>query len=626
MLSLIERTRGALRQWYADRTLRQLAPRIPSRIARAQWAAMNASERGRMDYQTRVQQFAMASGGRPAMDVLALAQPAGWTPEMLAGIPQPDRRSTTYPVFAGLGHGRHPGLRRLPKPTPFNLRRFSEAPPCRRAINKIKNALLRLDWEVVPRDEELQPRLGRHVEIPLDVQQRIDAVTRALRFPNSDDTYLEVMTQLIEDVLVGGFGALEVQPWQGNALQPFRAWAVDGMSIRINMDWQSDDDPNPDRAFRYSQALAYGGGVITTHERVEFYDKELLYLRCDPRTNTPFGLGPTEVAFQNINAYLGHMDARERMESNDTPAFGLQLGEDMSKEDVEFFRAYWENQIEGMGKIPIIGGTKSPEVLQFRLRQMGTALDAWPNLILRMIANSFGLAPQTLGLERDVNRNTSDVLQSEEFADAVLPHAKLVEDGITQHCIWKVCEWDDLEFKFKVTVNDEKEASEIAINLFNSDIIQLNEAREKASIDPLPDTDPRGALTLSELRAQIQAQYAPPAPSPGLDPMGRMGMEEQPLAPEPLPPQSPQEPVQEAAEAGADAWMQEPVHAPPLGSLPSAYASAETDEYRRLITLSEQLRVALAASSSERVGIVVENDADFELLTQLIATHGNGHA
>src|SRR5690606_1447810 len=74
-----------------------------------------------------------------------------------AGITQPDRRSFTWPTWAGVG-GRHPGMRQLPKPTPWNLRRFSEAPPPRRAINKIKNAVLRLEWDVVPYDEHVANR------------------------------------------------------------------------------------------------------------------------------------------------------------------------------------------------------------------------------------------------------------------------------------------------------------------------------------------------------------------------------------------------------------------------------------------------------------------------------------
>src|SRR5690349_21788204 len=62
-----------------------------------------------------------------------------------------DRRSWAYPYLPE-------ALHRLNQPilknTPYNLRRFSETPLPRRAINLIKNAILSLKWKVQPVTEE----------------------------------------------------------------------------------------------------------------------------------------------------------------------------------------------------------------------------------------------------------------------------------------------------------------------------------------------------------------------------------------------------------------------------------------------------------------------------------------
>jgi len=425
-MTVRDRVRGWMDRWsaaQADRMLLRWAPPIRRDVAKLRWAYEHGTDRGRNAYQGHLNRWSMAMG-RPAPDpvgaalhgvdpaaTLRLALQLGAVPTnaamgLEAGLPQPARRSYEFPAFAGIG-GRHPGLRQLPKPTPWNIRRFSEAPPPRRAVNKIKHAILRLPWSWEPRDEALLATSagGRKGTPPPEMQGRIDALTRAMRYPNDTDTWRTVLGQLIEDILVGAFGTLETQEWD-NELQPVRMWPVDGMTVRVNIDYAGDDAPDPMQRYRYSQTLAYGGAGMTAPLSLrKFLDRELLYIRYDPRTATPFGLAPTEVAFNMINAWLGVMDARERMESNEVPPFGLDLGEDISREDLMAFRFYWENDIEGMGKIPLLGGHKAPSVLMMRQPARGVALNAWPDLVLRMIAISYHLAPQTFGMERDVNRN-----------------------------------------------------------------------------------------------------------------------------------------------------------------------------------------------------------------------------
>ena len=79
----------------------------------------------------------------------------------------------------------------------------------------------------------------------------------------------------------------------------FPAWCGNS-TIRIFMDWT---ESTPDRP-RFAQMTGLKGerGIVT------FLDSELIYVRDNCRTSTPFGLGKVEVAFQSINAFLGVQD------------------------------------------------------------------------------------------------------------------------------------------------------------------------------------------------------------------------------------------------------------------------------------------------------------------------------
>ena len=121
-----------------------------------------------------------------------------------AGSPQGlenKRRTSGLPsIFNSYG----PLTEAMPKPTPYNLRRFSETPIARRAINCIKDRIAGMRWRV-------QPRQGYSVEQIPDGAARVRLLTQNFECPNPDDSFRSLAEQVLEDVIVGGFGAIEVQ-------------------------------------------------------------------------------------------------------------------------------------------------------------------------------------------------------------------------------------------------------------------------------------------------------------------------------------------------------------------------------------------------------------------------------
>ncbi len=113
----------------------------------------------------------------------------------------------------------------IPKPTAQNLRRFSEIPVARRAINTIKDRVAGMRWRI-------QPRPGKSLETIPDGAARAQILTDNFHAPNPDDSFRSLAEQVLEDVIVGGYGAIEIDA-TGEDSAPLVMWPVDGATIRF---------------------------------------------------------------------------------------------------------------------------------------------------------------------------------------------------------------------------------------------------------------------------------------------------------------------------------------------------------------------------------------------------------
>ena len=358
----------------------------------------------------------------------------------------------------------------MPKPTPVNLRRFAEMPIARKAINTIKDRIAGMAWRI-------QPRHGRSLDELPDGPQRIAALTLNFEQPNPQDSFRSFIEQVLEDVLVGGFGAIELD-LSGDPARPLTMWPVDGGSIRIRSDW--DGSPT---SSHYVQATA----LFTPGQEISLTDEELSYIRLNPRTHTPFGLGKLEVAFETIHEFLCAHRFASRLASNSVVQYALWL-QNLSPQHHERLIRWWQDEIEGTGKVPILTVESKPEVLHFT---GGTDADLrlqWQEFLIRIIADAFDLPPMLLGLERDVNRNTATTQYDDAFRTAVVPVARLIAEHLTRDAIAKRLGWDDLEFVFTdVDAPNELEQAQIQQILVNCGVFTINEVRRMRGLPPLPE-------------------------------------------------------------------------------------------------------------------------------------------
>ena len=361
----------------------------------------------------------------------------------------------------------------LPKPTPANLRRFAETPVVRRAINVIKDRVAAMDWQI-------RVRRGSFADgEPGEISARLQALRLTLEEPNPSDSFRTLIEQVIEDALTGGFGAIEMET-TGDPVRPALLWPVDGASIRINGKW--DGDPETPRYAQCRPGQMESGAV-------DLLDSQLMYIRMNPRSFTPFGLGPLEVAFETVNQFLAAHRFAGKLAANSVAQYALWLNEATPAQHDRLIR-WWQDEIEGTGRVPLISTEQKPEVLRFA---QGTDADLrleWQRFLIRMVANAFGLPPMLLGLEGDVNKSTAGELADEAFRGAISPLAQLIAGHITRDLFSKCIGWREFEFVFNdLSARDEETELAVQVQLLQAGVLTINEVRALRGYPPLLQAD-----------------------------------------------------------------------------------------------------------------------------------------
>jgi HK97 family phage portal protein len=358
------------------------------------------------------------------------------------------------------------------------LRAFSESPIPRRAIDYIKNQVSMLDWDVVVKGGK-RPN-GRQ-------KKGIAKVCAILEAPNSHESWRTFIEQIVEDCLVVGYAAVEKRRWETNPDKPLVLYPFDAASLHIYTDW--DGSPNKPR---FAQVDKYGNTI-------NFTDDQLMYIRYNPRTSTPWGLSPLEVAAQTIDYLLQAQAYAGRMASNATPRKLIDFGEDVDEQQIKEIRLWWRNEVEGRGHTPIIGGSKGAQSIELGATNDEGLFLKWQQFLINQIANAFGLDSQKFGAVL-ASRATGDILDDASDEGAIRPLAHSIAAAINREII-QALGFKDLEFRFRWTANYKDRKSLAAIHQIyaTQDILTIDEIRAELGYPPLPDD--KGKYTLAEYRA-----------------------------------------------------------------------------------------------------------------------------
>ncbi len=373
---------------------------------------------------------------------------------------EPHRDTVANPMFM-LGRSNQTTHRAVVKPTQYNLRAFGRTPYARRAINAIKNPISMLEWEIAP---------IRGVEMNSELERQIAIVHACFETPNNDDSFRTLTEQVIEDACHGA-GAIELQ-LGGEATRPLWMYPVDGLSIRLYPTWAGGSNEA-----RYAQHVR--------GQDIPLRNDELIYLRPNPSTATPFGLGPLEVAFQSISRQLGVGEFAGNVAANSRPSILINVGKGADSDGMNAFRAYWRNEVEGQGTTPIAAMDGGKVERLYPEGDAGLYL-LYQEFLLREIATAFDISPQNLGVERDVKVGNGRTAEDRDWDQAIMPFADMYSSYLTREAIQGRLGFSQLQLRFpELDAEDEGALSENFDKDYKNNAETPNNYRKRRGLAPL---------------------------------------------------------------------------------------------------------------------------------------------
>ena len=382
----------------------------------------------------------------------------------LVGAAIARRDSHVYPRLFSMFTGNRP----LYRFAPINLRNLSRTVYARRAINTIKNPISQMPWEI---------RAKKGVKMNSEIKRQIAAATAVLERPNSEDTFMSFMEQIVEDFLVVSGGCYE-QQLQTDKTRPAMLWPVDAQSIQMYPNWSGDP-----KGIRYVQTLGMmqGGEASGT----TFKDEEMVYIKPNPSTETPYGYGPLEIAARSISRQLGVGSYSGDLASNASPGVLMWFanGDDST---IRKFREYWRNEVEGQGLMPIVGGDKEPKAVNLHPEGDDALYPKWQQFLIHEIATAFGIHVLNLNPMISITGDMAEFAQEQDWTHAIRPTAKKIQSHITHDTLHECLGFYSLEFRFEgLDREDEKTLAEIYKIYYQNNLTTPNDFRTwKLGLDP----------------------------------------------------------------------------------------------------------------------------------------------
>ena len=344
-------------------------------------------------------------------------------------------------------------------PSVKQLRAFARNSIVRRPINLASDTISRLEYRLVNIDPDSKRKYARQKQI---AQTIIDN-------PNIVHSRRVFTKMVVEDLVVLDAGVFE-KTWGKDVNRPLFLYPVDGATMQMVVPY----DYTNDNAARYAQQQP--------KEIRYFSAKQIAYLQRNQFTDTPYGLYPVLATYQYIQQFLNANERADGVAGNATADFLISLGERVKPNEREEFIRYFAEEIEGTGKIPVFSGTDSVDTKQIRAISKDGLYQEWQQFLLTIVAISFGLPPQKIGVLMQADRSTADDLDKIVMDELVKPYADIIEDAYNEHVLRPLGfdKYFRFEFVYEESQKDKTQKTNRINSEFQAGYITPNEAREKA--------------------------------------------------------------------------------------------------------------------------------------------------
>ena len=311
----------------------------------------------------------------------------------------------------------------------------------------------------------------------------IKAVENVINHPNTQEGYRSFWGQIIEEALIGDNGAAEVV-FTGERLRPMQFFPVNGFSLEHCNGYFSDPD-----FYRFCQ--------VQNGKRVYLKNEDIIYLQHTKTVDTPFGCSPIEAAFRELMALFDAFDYAKTQASNAVPKNALNLGENVSKEDLLAYRKYFVEDVFGKGQMPILGGQKGASALKLGAEGDSELYLEWQKFLIT-----------ELGQGSNTDRSTVQEQNESLLNEAIRPYCLLLQDEINKKIIERLGLSDlvKFEFYFDDTLSQKQQKQTMLTEQWNNNGITWKEYREALG---MPEVKSEYAdMTQAEMKSALNKKYA----------------------------------------------------------------------------------------------------------------------
>ena len=347
----------------------------------------------------------------------------------------------------------------------------------RNCINRIKHTVIKVDWSVAPKDTKVDPEV---------YQEEIDYVTKLLNYPNPQDSNRDLLSKIVEDILVIDQGVLEkVRNMRGELIN---LYPVDGATIRPNID-EYGLLAKP-AYYQYLEQTATG-----VEPDAEFDEQDLVIFQINPQVQNGrvgYGLSPVEAIIQTVVTTLQASIYNESLfNSKQLPPFIANLPK-VSKEDLMNFKFQFMKSVEEDIWTTAFVNTENLDIKPLRPSNQDMQFAQLNEWLAKIIFSAFELSGQNFGMTMDINRATSESQERlEQGAHNVIDE---VQDRINRCVVAELAQtnsrFDEVEFKFdSVNKQDEKAKADIAQIYLTNGVVSPNEVRHDMGLEPIAGGD-----------------------------------------------------------------------------------------------------------------------------------------
>lgn len=364
----------------------------------------------------------------------------------------------------------------------------------RLVIETRKDQLEALPWAIAPKvNDKMEDNVN---------SAKIKEITDFLQYPDKENDWSQWLRMILEDSLVLDAVAVYRRPNKKGGLYSLDIIDATTIARKINADGRMPMSPEP----AYQQVLK---GIPA----VDYTAQELLYLRRNPRSFTPYGFSPVEQIIITVNTQIRRMlEQLAYFTSGNIPlGFGTLPKEYTPQQIVDFatsFNAMREGNQEQRSQLVFMpDGFKYAPVKEAPLK---SDLDEW---LARKICFAFSVSPEPFVTK--VNRATAETSKDTAEKEGIIPTQHWFK-RFMDRIILEDFQAPDLEFVWlDDKENDALEASTINIGYVKAGVRSIDEVRADLGDEILGGAFSQPMLATNT--GYIPVGYMPPVPGDATD-------------------------------------------------------------------------------------------------------------